>query len=119
MSRPSMMIRPLVGLSSPAINLRTVLLPHPDGPTSTRSSPPAISSVRSRTATRPFEKVFVTCSSAIDTRLLPVRSTLHCASRESLDDPPLESGDDGDHGKRRQNGSRQNLPPGDLISSTK
>ena len=39
---PPMSIRPAVGDSSPAISLSTVLLPLPDGPTRTSSSPSAI-----------------------------------------------------------------------------
>ena len=41
-SSPSIRMRPLVGASRPAISRSTVLLPLPDGPTSTSSSPSAI-----------------------------------------------------------------------------
>src|SRR5690349_19880288 len=41
---------PLVGASSPAIRRSVVLLPHPEGPTSTRNSPSAMSRETPETA---------------------------------------------------------------------
>ena len=46
-------IVPSVMSSRPAIILRTVDLPHPEGPTSTRNSPSSISRSRSPTALVP------------------------------------------------------------------
>ena len=58
MSAPSSTIRPDVGFSNPAIMRSVVVLPHPDGPSSEKNSPAAISSRRRSTAvTSP--KVFV------------------------------------------------------------
>ena len=65
-SRPPMQIRPAVGISSPATRRSTVLLPLPDGPTMTSSSPSAISSVRSRAAhVRRSDRPCSTCCSVI------------------------------------------------------
>src|SRR2546429_1461226 len=49
--------------SSPAIMRRAVVLPQPDGPTKTTSSPSAISRLRSLTATVPSGYVLETLSS--------------------------------------------------------
>ena len=38
-SRPLIYIHPLEGLSKPAINLKRVVFPHPEGPNQPRSSP--------------------------------------------------------------------------------
>src|SRR5436309_12899506 len=45
MTRPSMLIRPCVGVSIPAIRFRSVVLPDPDGPIRAMNSP--VSMVRS------------------------------------------------------------------------
>src|SRR5262245_3691912 len=110
MSRPSINTRPEVGASSPAMRRRTVLFPLPDGPTSTSSSPSAISSVSSRAATCPFAWTLLTFSSAID-----AMSALHRSGSEACDDPPLRhQGDRGD-GKRRDDGGGENLSPRHLV----
>ena len=46
-----MVILPLVGWSNPAMDLRIVVLPHPEGPTMEISSPFFTSRVKSSTAT--------------------------------------------------------------------
>src|SRR5450830_677412 len=57
---PPMRISPAVGVSSPAIMRRSVVLPEPEGPSRTRNSPSRLSRSTSRTApTSPFRKVFV------------------------------------------------------------
>ena len=48
-SRPSIEISPWLISSSPAIMRKVVLLPHPEGPTSTRNSRSATSMLTSRT----------------------------------------------------------------------
>ena len=42
MGRDPILISPLVGLSRPASSRSKVLLPHPEGPTSTKNSPSLI-----------------------------------------------------------------------------
>src|SRR5215831_17423115 len=56
----TMAIAPEVGSSSPAIIRRAVVLPQPDGPTSTMNSPSAMVQVSASTAVVPFGKTFVT-----------------------------------------------------------
>ena len=58
MSRPSKMIRPDEGLSSPAIRLNVVVLPAPFGPMRPVMVPAVISNVQSRTACRPPKCMF-------------------------------------------------------------
>ena len=53
-SRPSRKMRPDVGSMSRLIILSVVVLPQPDGPTSTQISPSGMSSDSSRTASWPF-----------------------------------------------------------------
>src|SRR5260370_24655584 len=53
MSSPSTRILPLVGSMRRLIILRIVVLPHPEGPTRTNTSPLGTSKVRSSTATNP------------------------------------------------------------------
>src|SRR5919198_4623029 len=61
-TRSAIRISPAVSSSRPAIILRAVLLPQPEGPTSTRNSPSSTWSVRSLTATVPSGNCFVTPS---------------------------------------------------------
>src|SRR5258706_1590475 len=58
-------MRPLVGSMSRLTIFMVVVLPQPDGPTSTQISPSGTSRVRSSTATLPLPKRFVRCSSRI------------------------------------------------------
>ena len=44
---PSISTRPAVGFSRPAMHFRSVVLPHPDGPTMHTSSPEVISKLMS------------------------------------------------------------------------
>src|SRR5215469_3389519 len=53
---------PLVISSSPATMRSAVVLPHPDGPTSTMNSPSRISTLRSCTARKPLEYTLLTWS---------------------------------------------------------
>ena len=57
MSRPPIVMRPLVTRSSPAIMRRSVDLPQPEGPTRTRNSPSSISSETSSTAVKPVNSL--------------------------------------------------------------
>src|SRR5690349_3302560 len=116
-SRSPIVIDPPVGFSSPAIIRSTVDFPLPDGPTSTRNSPSAISSERSREATNPFGYVLSTCArviSAIGVSLSGASdgalSALHGASRQTLDDSSLEQEHHDRHGHRCNDGSGKDLP---------
>src|SRR5829696_8976762 len=62
-SRPPIEILPPLASSSPAIMRKSVVLPHPDGPTRTMNSPSPISRSTPSTARTPFGKTFVSCSS--------------------------------------------------------
>jgi hypothetical protein len=53
-TRPPMLSVPVLMSSSPATIRSAVLLPQPDGPTSTRNSPSAMSRSRSWTAWKPL-----------------------------------------------------------------
>ena len=53
-SLPPMRSTPLVMSSSPATIRSAVVLPQPDGPTSTMNSPSAMLTLRSLTAWKPF-----------------------------------------------------------------
>ena len=53
-SLPPIRRMPLVMSSSPATIRSAVVLPHPDGPTSTMNSPSATSRLMSLTAWKPF-----------------------------------------------------------------
>src|SRR5438034_2780731 len=58
--RPPTRISPALTSKRPATMRSTVVLPQPDGPTSTSSSPSSISSVKSCTAVVPSGKTFFT-----------------------------------------------------------
>src|SRR5690349_9268938 len=57
-SRPPMLIDPAVGCSSPATQRRVVVLPQPDGPSSTTISPAGITKLTPSTAGRPATNAF-------------------------------------------------------------
>src|SRR5689334_5415256 len=71
-----MRMSPDVTLSSPASMRNVVVLPQPDGPSSTMNSPSRTSSARSLTTHAP-PNVFVTLRNSI-----PI-SALHCSHRQS------------------------------------
>src|SRR5215468_1420331 len=68
-SRSSSQIRPAVGSSIRLIIRRLVVLPHPDGPTSTVICPDGASRSTPSTATVPSGNLFVTPSNRITTCL--------------------------------------------------
>src|SRR6266516_187216 len=76
-SRSPMEIVPSVTSSRPAIILRSVDLPQPDGPTRTRNSPLPISKETWSTATTPPEKTFETLSRTISATQTIVESIPH------------------------------------------
>ena len=61
-TRSPIQIVPEVGVSRPATIRSAVVLPHPDGPTSTSSSPSPIVRSRASTATAPPSNTLVTSS---------------------------------------------------------
>ena len=62
---PPMRSVPVEISSSPATIRSAVVLPHPDGPTSTMNSPSRTSRSRSLTAWKPFGYSLLICSRAI------------------------------------------------------
>src|SRR5439155_23865758 len=83
MSRPSRRSCPPLGSSSPAMMFIRVLLPQPDGPTSTRNSPSAKPIEMScRILTGP--KLFCTLIRSSDAMCLPFHRTGHQAADEIL-----------------------------------
>ena len=72
-SPPPMTNAARVGVSSPAISRSSVLLPHPDGPTSTRNSPSSIVEVDVADAA---VAVRIGLRDALRARSLPLRSAL-------------------------------------------
>ena len=77
-TRSPMVISPLVTSSRPAIMRRIVVLPQPDGPTSTMNSPFSISSDTSRTACTPPGNSLLTCSRTI----LPISASSAVRGRD-------------------------------------
>src|SRR5215831_18016726 len=96
--RPAMMMSPSVTVSRPAIMLRSVDLPQPDGPTSTRNSP------ASTAMSMPFNisvapKRFLTPLISSDAIVLSLYRTRHQAAHEvaSAEDVHQQRGQRGDH----------------------
>src|SRR5450432_2445873 len=90
-SRSSMKIDPDVTSSSPATIRSAVVLPQPDGPTSTSSSPSPTSRSSDCTAVVPSGNRLVTESSTIrDTSHAPSLYSLAHPQGQSLDQVPLE-----------------------------
>src|SRR5260370_919252 len=97
---PPMRISPLVGSARPAMRLSVVDLPQPEGPTSERNSPSAMSRDSSLSASgAPGNALRTACSEIEATSLL-----LHRAGGESRDDTPLE--EENQHGERQRGGDR-------------
>ena len=70
---PAMLISPPVGCSSPATQRNVVVLPQPDGPSSTTISPAGTAKLTPSTAGRPIANCFlrsVTSSVAVMTSLV-------------------------------------------------
>src|SRR5437016_5586764 len=95
-TRPSMRISPAEISSSPASIRSSVLLPHPDGPTSTTNSPSTISMLTPCT-TWVLPKLFLTLRNATDAMIS--HSTLYGAGRQARHHVALEGVIDG---RRRQ-----------------
>src|SRR5947209_6429719 len=95
-TRPPNQISPSVTSSRPAIIRIVVVLPQPEGPSSTRNSWSAMSRLKLSTATYPPQRLltFLRRSSAIS-----VSSALDCAGGQAADDAFLE--DQNQHEERR------------------
>src|SRR5262252_589283 len=116
---PPMSSSPELMSSSPAIMLRVVDFPHPDGPTRMMNSPSAMSRLTSFTPIAPSGKVLLMWSRTISATVCsldPVsRLALDRAGRQPGDDPPLEeqyedddrNGDDHRGGRDRPGGHRE------------
>src|SRR5262245_13602713 len=92
----------------------TVLFPLPDGPTSARSSPSAISIVRSRTAAKPLGKIRLTFFKMID-----ATSTLYRPTGQTSDDAALRNQYQDRYWSGRDHCSGQNLSPRHQILTAK
>src|SRR3954453_3804953 len=97
-SRSPMKIEPDVIASRPASIRSAVVLPEPDGPTSTTNSPSAISSDRSTTAST-APKRFPT-----STKRTPAISALHGPGKHPADEVPLQEHVDDHHGQGHDHG---------------
>src|SRR6476660_2615252 len=106
-SRPPITISPESASSRPATARRIVLLPHPDGPSSTRNSPSAIRSETSATAST-LPKRLTRCLIRMSATPFPPsvrRSLLERPGHRSLHEPALEDQEDDQHRQQRQYGS--------------
>src|SRR5690606_33463414 len=91
-SRPSIRMRPLLGVSSPAIIRSVVDLPQPDGPSSTTKAPACAEKLASSTATA-VPQCLLTCSSARSLiRKSAIRSPDCCGSMSMPVEPAREFG---------------------------
>src|SRR5262249_59623763 len=100
---------PSVMSSRPAIMLRVVDLPQPDGPTRMTNSPSAISRLILSTASAPSGKRLLTWSRTISATVSPHVLALNGTRRQSSDDPALEEqheDDDRDRDDHRRGGDR-------------
>jgi dihydroxyacetone kinase-like protein len=88
-SLPSSRMRPAVGISSPAIIRSVVVLPQPEGPSSTKNWPCPMVRVKSRTATK-SSKRFCT-SMNTPTPISPMAARSHGARRRKRRSPPLRA----------------------------
>src|SRR5882672_7914176 len=97
MSCPSSRIEPLAGSTSPAIPFSSVDLPQPDGPSSTRNSPPATSSDTSstmRVPPRAIESLRIVSDA--------MRSALQGAGRDAANEPAAGPEIEHEGNERRQ-----------------
>ena len=95
----------------PAIIRSAVLLPQPDGPTSTMNSPSAICEIESLRRDVPVGIGLLARLRVEPMPWLP----FHRAGGESLHDPPLEREHQQRDRRRGDDRRRQDLPPGHLI----
>src|SRR5262245_13641009 len=106
-------MRPAVGVSRPAISRSNVLLPHPDGPTSTRNSPSSMHRSRWRIATWPFGNVLASPVSVIAATSSPFRGT----NGQAGHNPALTSQHEQRDRNRGHDRSREYLAPWHLVAA--
>src|ERR671919_819899 len=125
MLRPRIQIASsLSGCSSPAMQRNVVVLPQPDGPSITRSSPSSISRLTSLQATTlPPRKVlrrWLTCSPApFAFMILPRNRTLYSSvpgAREGLGQVLLRQHVENDRRDAREQGHHHQRPPFDPLA---
>src|SRR5215472_13778099 len=111
---PPMSSSPEVMSSSPAIMLRVVDFPHPDGPTRMTNSPSAMSRLMSFTATAPSGKRLEIWSKTISAIACSLRpgSALDGARCQPGDDPPLEEQHEDDDRNGDDHRGRRDRPRG-------
>src|SRR5215216_2889455 len=123
-SRSPMRIAPSVTSSSPAMQRRSVVLPHPDGPTSTMNSPLSIVMSTPSTARTPFGNSFRTVWSSM--RATIASSALQAGGHDAagellLQEQECQDRGQGEEQRARERGGRQRdllsrvvVPRGDL-----
>src|SRR3954471_21347773 len=99
--RPPIQICPVSTSSRPAMALRSVDLPQPEGPSRTRSSPSSTSSAK-RSKTRTAPKAIVTSR----TETAPIGSALHGTSGDAAHEPAPGKEVDEERDQRGQHGRR-------------
>src|SRR5437763_139311 len=104
-----MTTRPLVGSIRRFTILSVVVLPHPDGPTSTQTSPAGTSRSRASTATWPLSHRLVSCSRRITRKSRSSRAGGHCRSLAGVSDPWVRWDWVGNHGHDILAATRQHV----------
>src|SRR6516162_5566484 len=107
-SRPSTRMRPPLGCSRPASRRQAVVLPEPDGPSSTRNSPASKARSSARSATVPPAKVLVTRSNRMVMRTL---SAFDRAEGQATHELPLDDEGEEDDRQRGHDGNGFHLAP--------
>src|SRR5215831_10082242 len=115
---PSRRIVPAVTASRPATIRSAVVLPHPDGPTRTTNSPSSTKRSSECTASTPFAKTLVTCSSD---RVAMAASSLLAPRRDPDPHPALapvrpREIRDGEELRRRSGHRRRHLAQVEILA---
>src|SRR5262249_480588 len=122
-SLPPIRRMPLVMSSSPATIRSAVVLPQPDGPTSTMNSPSPTFRVMSLTAWKPFSEALSSLSMLTSAMLPPyrararargMRSSLHRARGQAGDHELAEDEDQDADGHHRHHAGGEDRPEWDL-----
>src|SRR3990172_11204277 len=106
-SLSSIRMVPRVGRSKPAIMRKVVVLPQPEGPSSTKNSPSSIESVRSLTAT-----VRPNCLRTLTSRM-PTALALDHAEGQAAHEIALHEEGQHDDGRRHEHAGGRGDAPGD------
>src|SRR5215212_11374174 len=100
-TRSPIRISPSVTDSSPASIRRAVVLPEPDGPTSTRNSPSGAASESSRTASTASKRLVTLSNSTGATGLALHRAGQHAADEVALEEDVEDHDRQGDDHRPR------------------